>query len=297
MPLFHRREPRDATASRSAPPASTSGDGDAERDWRAYDRVAGEYARSMEAVTEPAARKAVELLGAPTRARVLDVGTGTGVAARAAATALGNGSVVVGADPSRAMIAQATERAGGPRYVVATSIDLPFRDAAFDALLLCFAIAHFTDYRTALSELVRVVRPAGRVAVATWAASEDLDDFKRAWRDVAEEFAEREILADAQARAVPWEERFADPERLKKALHDAGVRDIWIERMDYCVDATREEYLTGRETSAAGRFLQDMLGEELWPRFRTRVRDVFAERSPERFSDFHQVLVAVGHRT
>ena len=55
-------------------------------------------------------------------------------------------------------------------------------------------------------------------------------------------------------------------------------------------------YVTGRETSASGRFLRDMLGEEFWPSFQRRVRAVFAERFPERFNDFHQVLVAVGHK-
>ena len=100
----------------------------------------------------------------------------------------------------------------------------------------------------------------------------------------------------AQARAVPWEERFADQAKLKETLHEAGLRDIWIERMDYRVEQSAEDYLSGRETSAAGRFLRDMLGEEFWEAFRTRLRTVFAERFPASFNDFHQVLVAVGHK-
>ena len=203
---------------------------------------------------------------------------------------------MVGVDPSLPMVHVAARAGGGPVYASATSIDLPFRDGTFDAVLVCFVMAHFSDYRTALAETLRVLRSGGRMAVTTWASSEDVDEFKRAWREVAEGFAEREMLADAQARAVPWEQRFADQAKLKESLHEAGLRDIWIERMDYRVEQSAEDYLSGRETSAAGRFLRDMLGEEFWEAFRTRLRTVFAERFPARFNDFHQVLLAVGHK-
>jgi ubiquinone/menaquinone biosynthesis C-methylase UbiE len=250
----------------------------------------------MEGVTGPAAAKAIELLNLNAPGRVLDVGTGTGVAARAAASAFGPGTVIAGADPSLPMVARARTEGGGPAYVAATSIDLPFRDETFDAVLLCFVIAHFHDHRTALFDVMRVLKTGGRLAVATWATGEDADAFKEAWREVVAEFAEDDILADAQKQVVPWEERFSDPDTLKDALHEAGLRDIWVERMEYRVETTREDYLTGRETSAMGRFLRDMLGEEFWPSFQRRVREVFAERFPERFNDFHQTLVAVGHK-
>jgi ubiquinone/menaquinone biosynthesis C-methylase UbiE len=249
----------------------------------------------MEAVTQPPAAKAVELLQLHANATVLDVGTGTGVAAREAAKVATEGRVV-GVDPSVAMLAEAIGKGTGPRYAASTPIDLPFRDSAFDAILMTFVIAHFTEPKTALFDVMRVLRTDGRLAVATWAASEDTDAFKEAWRDVATEFAEDEVLADAQKQAVPWEERFADLNTLKETLHDAGLRDIWVERMDYRVETTREDYITGRETSAAGRFLRDMLGAEFWPIFQRRVREVFDERFPERFNDFHQILIAVGHK-
>ena len=295
MPLFHRK-PGPSALRRAAPVRATSHASTPQDDWRTYDRSAELYAASMEPVTKPAAAKAVQLLQLRPDATVLDIGTGTGVAAREAANAIGAGALVVGVDPSVPMVAAAAHAADGPAYAAATSIDLPFRGGTFDATVACFVVAHFTDYRTALSEVLRVMKPGAHLAVTAWAPSEDVDEFKRAWREVAEEFAEREMLADAQARAVPWEERFADQAKLKESLHEAGLRDIWIERMDYRVEQSAEDYLSGRETSAAGRFLRDMLGEEFWETFRTRIRTVFAERFPARFNDFHQVLVAVGHK-
>jgi SAM-dependent methyltransferase len=187
-------------------------------------------------------------------------------------------------------------RPDGARFAAATSIDLPFRDATFDRALANFVIAFFPDYRTALFDILRVLKPGGRLAVTWWGASDAGDEFRRTWRDVAEEFAEREILRDALRRAIPWEERFGDRVALKETLHQAGLRDIWTEEREYRFEMSREDWLTGREISIAGRFLRQMLGPELWETFRRRVAQVFAERFPPRLNDFRQVNLAVGHK-
>jgi ubiquinone/menaquinone biosynthesis C-methylase UbiE len=227
-------------------------------------------------------------------ARVLDVGTGTGAVARAAAAAVGPEGRVVGIDPSMPMLRHAAAQDAGARYAAGTAIDLPFRDATFDDVLLAFVLPHFTKYETALFDLMRVLRKGGRMGVATWGSRED--EFSRAWREVTFEFAEPEILRDSLTKALPWEERFRDPEQVKMALHDAGLRDILISRREYRYWITADDYLTGRETSASGRFLRQMLGDALWPRLQARAREVFAERFPAQFNDFRDVNVAVGFK-
>lgn len=287
-------QPR-GTASRPGRPAKD------DLDWRPYDdRVADTYVRITERVTGLPAEELVRLLEIETGALVLDVGTGTGVVARLASAAA-PGVTVVGVDPSAAMLAHAQRRSvgedrGTPRYVAGTAIDLPFRDATFTRLSANFVLSHVPSYQTALFDMLRVLRPGGRAGVSNWARSEDVDEFHRTWDGVAEEFAEHELLVDAHDRGVPWEERFADPARLKDALHEAGLRDIWVETRDFRVEMTGEEYCASREISSAGRFLHRMLGEELWEVFRRRSREVFAERFPERFNDFHQAILAVGHK-
>ena len=299
-PIFRRRDqpPQPAAPAPSRPkrsrgraPARDLDDGP---DWRSYDSVADIYLRIHQSRMELPAKDLVELAQVAPGARVLDVGTGTGVVARAAALATGSAGRVVGIDPSMPMLRNAQPQAGGARYAAATAIDLPFRGAAFDDVLLAFVLPHFTKYDTALFDLMRVLKIGGRMGVATWGRGED--EFSKAWRDVMWEFAEPEILSDSMSKALPWEARFADPERLKMALHDAGLRDILISKREYRFRITREDYLTGRETSASGRFLHQMLGDALWPRLQARAREVFAERFPEEFNDFRDVNMAIGFK-
>jgi ubiquinone/menaquinone biosynthesis C-methylase UbiE len=299
MPLFRRR-PRPAPSPAGRRPESDRGSPGSlsrllgeEPDWRSYDSVAPTYARIHAPRLAVVAADLVELAGPAPDARVLDLGTGTGVAARAAAATALRG-LVVGVDASLGMLALARAEGGGPRYAAAQAIDLPFRDDTFDLVLANFVLGHFTKLDTALFEVLRVLRPAGRMAASTWAG--DPDEFTAAWRSVAEEFAGREILDSAAREAVPQEEALGDPHRLEEVLRDAGLRDLRVERGEYRFEVSAEDYLTGREIGATGRFLRETLGPELWEAFRRRTREVFAERFPPAFNDFRQVNLAVGRK-
>jgi ubiquinone/menaquinone biosynthesis C-methylase UbiE len=264
-----------------------------ESDWRAYDSVADEYRRFLEPVTGPPGADLVSLLQLHPGARLLDIGAGTGTSSRAA---LSDGVFVVGVDPSVRMLAVAQGLGGGPRYVASATIDLPFRNATFTHLIGNFVLSHFPKYETALFDMFRVLAPAGRMGVSAWAMGEDDDEFSTTFQSVLEEFAEHEMLRDAHDHAVPWEERFSDPNRLKDALHEAGLRDIWVEKRQYRVETTPDDYVSSREITSMGRFLRQMLGEQLWETFDRRAREVFRGRFPTRFNDFHEAVLAVGHK-
>jgi ubiquinone/menaquinone biosynthesis C-methylase UbiE len=299
MPLFRRKQngPSSGTAA-SLPRRSDRGGTGADKaaDWRSYDGIAQQYARVQAPVMALPAPDLVDLIQIGPDARVLDIGTGTGVAARAASAKVGSEGVVVGVDPSLPMLQMAGREGGGPSYAAATAIDLPFRDATFTHVLANFVIAHFPKYDTALFDILRVLRPGGRMGATAWGPADDKDEFRRTWRGVAEEYAEPGILSDALQRAAPWEELFANKDRLKEVLHDAGLRDIWVEKRDYRFETSAEDYLAGRETAATGRFLRQMLGEELWEVFRRRAREVFTDRFPPRINDFREVILAAGHK-
>ncbi|MBW3615552.1 MAG: class I SAM-dependent methyltransferase [Actinobacteria bacterium] len=93
-------------------------------------------------------------------ARVLDVGTGEGQVARLAAVR--GATSVVGVDPTWAQIEVARRRGGGPAYARAGAAQLPFGDAAFDAVVACLVFEHIDDVDAAIAEVGRVLRPGGR---------------------------------------------------------------------------------------------------------------------------------------
>lgn len=260
-------------------------------DWRSYDGVAEAYERvHAPRMAEPARDLVGLAVQAGTAARVLDVGTGTGVTA-AAAEATAPDGLVVGVDASGGMLAVASRVRPGLRLAAAEAINLPFRDATFDVVTSSFVITHFARYETALFDMVRVLRPGGRLAVSTW--GDGTDDLQTTWRSLVEGVVPREMLTGALGQAIPWEERFADPARLEQALRNAGLRSVRVVRREYRFRYTIDEYLAGRETSASGRLAKDMLGEPGWASFRERAHTAFAKRFADPLNDFRDVLIAV----
>jgi SAM-dependent methyltransferase len=93
-------------------------------------------------------------------ARVLEVGTGEGQVARTA-SAVG-ARLVVGVDPSRAQVAEAARRGGGPVFLRAAAATLPFPEARFDAVVACLVFEHIEAVDDAIAEVARVLTPGGR---------------------------------------------------------------------------------------------------------------------------------------
>jgi ubiquinone/menaquinone biosynthesis C-methylase UbiE len=261
-------------------------------DWRSYDGVAEEYERVWAPLVAKPGRDLVALAGPGPDASALDLGTGTGVVAQALADSIGDRGVVIGVDISPEMLRVGRRRRPGLHLAAAEAIDLPFRDATFDLVTGNFVISHFTRYRTALYDILRVLKRGGCVAVSAWGPV--VDEFTKSWQEVVEGVVGRQLLEDVRKRVTPWQEHFSERKNLESALYDAGVRQIHIETREYRHQFSRDDYLAAREASASGRFTRDMLGPARWETFREQARRVFAERFPDPLTDFNDVLFAVG---
>jgi len=101
--------------------------------------------------------------------RVLDVAAGNGNATLAAAR---RGCAVTSTDYVGSLLERGAERARADRLEVAFQTAdaeaLPFADANFDAAVSTFGVMFTPDHARAAAEMVRVVRPGGRIGMANW---------------------------------------------------------------------------------------------------------------------------------
>jgi SAM-dependent methyltransferase len=104
--------------------------------------------------------------------RVLDVATGSGNAALAAAR---YGCEVTGVDYVPGLLERGRARAAAEALEVTfaegDAEDLAFPDASFDAVLSCLGVMFAPDQERAAAELLRVCRPGGTIALANWTPS------------------------------------------------------------------------------------------------------------------------------
>lgn len=121
-------------------------------------------------------RKAIRMLKPFNPRQILDVATGTGDFAIAALSL--NPDHITGVDVSAGMLGKARVKIGRKGYdnkislVRAPSESLPFQDNSFDAATVAFGVRNFDDPVQGLSEIHRVLKPGGVLAVLEFSLPE-----------------------------------------------------------------------------------------------------------------------------
>ena len=108
-------------------------------------------------------RKVAEIVAEVEPRLVLDVATGSGDLAATVAKR-NPGAKVIGADFCAPMLEQARKR-GLEDLIVADGLALPFPEGTFDALTIGYGLRNMADWKAALREFARVLRPGGRLVV------------------------------------------------------------------------------------------------------------------------------------
>jgi SAM-dependent methyltransferase len=157
--------------------------------------------------------------------RLVDVACGTGVLARAAARRVGPKGLVVGVDPNRGMLEVARNRAHvhdrtstGVTWLEARAGVMPFLDETFDAVACQFGLMYFEDKVAAIREMLRILRPGGRLALTVWDALEVCPGF-RAEAQLLSRFVGPELAGESW---TPFS--LGDPNVLRRLFKAAGIK-------------------------------------------------------------------------
>jgi SAM-dependent methyltransferase len=137
--------------------------------FKAVQRQGWSHFAPLETFTTPVAGQLVKHARVRSGQRLLDVGCGTGVVA---VTAARRGAQVTGLDLTPALLERARENA----QLAGVSIDwhegdaenLPFDDGAFDVVVSQFGHIFAPRPEVALAQMLRVLKPGGTIAFATW---------------------------------------------------------------------------------------------------------------------------------
>ncbi|MCL4294976.1 MAG: class I SAM-dependent methyltransferase [Anaerolineae bacterium] len=154
--------------------------------------------------------------------RVLDVACGTGVLARTVAERVGPTGAVVGLDVNEGMLAVAQRKAPALEWKQGRAEALPWDSDSFDAVVSQFGLMFFEDRGTALQEMVRVLRPGGRLAVAVWASLDHSPGYA-AMTDLLQR-----LFGDQPATALRAPFVLGDLQGLHSLFAKAGMPDIQI---------------------------------------------------------------------
>ncbi|MCE0766317.1 class I SAM-dependent methyltransferase [Pseudonocardia kujensis] len=155
---------------------------------------------------------------------VLDVGCGTGSVTRKAAAAVAPGGTVTGVDISTPMLQVARDRSAELAGVTFLEVDAQVHDFAgrYDRVVSRAGVMFFGDPPVAFANLVRALRPGGRVAFLVWRSLAEnawLSDLLRA------------VLGRPPPAPPPGPGAFAlaDPQEARALLEGAGLAEVGVQ--------------------------------------------------------------------
>ena len=165
-------------------------------------------------------RESYDLLAATPGSSILEVGCGLGDDAAALARRVAPGGSVVAVDGSEAMVEAARQRHGtvaGLSFDIADATRLPYGDGSFDGCRIDRVLQHIADPAAAIREMVRVLRPGGRLVA-----------FDNDWETLTIDSTNRPLT---RTILNTWCDRFPSGwigRRMVGLFLDAGLADVEV---------------------------------------------------------------------
>ena len=173
-----------------------------------------QYHQAFGELTTQSIEPLLDAAGVEPGTKVIDIASGPGYVAAAAAR---RGARVIGVDFSAAMIAEAQRRNPGIEFREGDAEQLPLGNGLFDAAVMNFGILHLSRPDQALAEACRVLRPGGRFGFTVWAKPEETVGFGIVLGAIAKHGNLNVPLPEG-----PPFFRFSEPDECVRSLHGAG---------------------------------------------------------------------------
>jgi ubiquinone/menaquinone biosynthesis C-methylase UbiE len=229
---------------------------------------------------------------------VLDVATGPGEPALTLAALVGAEGKVLGIDPAPEMVEaarRATDHLGfrNAQFDVASADRLPFPADTFDAVVSRFGVMFFPSPVDAVREMLRVLKPGRKLALAVWHLAERNPFFYTLSRVI-----ERYVDSPPSAPDAPDPFRFASPGKLRDVLAEAGAMAPSERLLQFTVQAptsVEDFWILRCEMSEKLREKVAMLSREQLPEVKREALDALRGYSTDRGMSFPaEVLIVSG---
>ncbi len=188
-----------------------------------WESIPEQYHQAFVSLTAQTIEPLLNAVGAKRGIKVIDIASGPGYVAAAAAK---RGGTVLGIDFSAAMVAHAQRLHPGVEFREGNAERLPFGNGLFDAAVMNFGILHLGQPQLALAEAYRVLRTDGRFAFSVWANPVETVGFGIVLAAVDHHGEPRVELPEG-----PPFFRYSDPEECERGLRVAGFEQLVVTKL------------------------------------------------------------------
>lgn len=205
--------------------------------WETSSQYWTKHQALIEQMYLPLSRALIEEARIVSGQAVLDVGGGSGEPSLTISPVVGNSGSVTYTDPAGGMVKAAQEEAArrgiqNIQFHQCPAEQLPFADNSFDAAVSRMSSMFFPDVLAGLRQMLRVVKPNGRVSFLVWSNPE-----RNPFFSVVTEILDRFVPADVEDEDAPTAFRFAAPGKLANLLTEAGALSVTERAFDFSIEA------------------------------------------------------------
>lgn len=260
---------------------------------QAFDTVATGYDHPSLAFFPQTAANILQKLDLEDNLHLLDVCTGTGMVALAAAEQLPRGKVT-GIDLSSGMLQQAQAKASqmGLSNAEFVQMDLDYLNLAsnsYDVATSSFGLFFLQDMQSALGKIVATVKPGGRVAITSFTGNA-FDPFSQIFLDRYQSYGKE--IPD-----LSWK-RLATPENISALFATVGLGNIQYHHMPLGYDIEQPQQWWDVVWNAGYRGLLNQLSTEQQQQFKQQHFDEIRELLNQgKVWMETEVILAIGHKT